>query len=86
MKIQDLQVEATGDNCLIIKISKSVDLVGAKFKILGPSRNTIVIGDVSINEFEICTPTIEPTFVEIITKSGTVVRYVNKSGKSTYKC
>ena len=46
MKIQDLQVEATGDNCLIIKISKSVDLVGAKFKILGPSRNTIVIGDI----------------------------------------
>ena len=56
------------------------------FNILLDKDHLLQSLDVSSNEFEICTPTIEPTFVEVITKSGTVVRYVNKSGKSTYKC
>ena len=84
-RLGDWEAKAEGEDCVNIKISESLDIEGAKIKFLGKNREPLIEMKVSSRDIHLCLRIGNPTFVEMHTKNGVSVRYVEGSGKEFYK-
>jgi hypothetical protein len=83
--MMDFKAAVTSETCVLVKIDSDLDITDSTIKILGPARNTLVSVSLSSHEIEICLPTGDPMFAEIVTPYGTSVNYVTGSGYNSYR-
>ncbi len=82
--LEDWKARCDGKDCVEIKIHESLDIEGAKIKFLGKDREALVEMKVTNRDIHLCLNIGNPTFVELHTKSGVSVRYIEGSGKEYY--
>jgi hypothetical protein len=81
--LMDFQAKATSKECISIDIDSDLDISEAKIKVLGSARNLLVSLTAS-HHIEVCLPTGEAMFVELVTPNGVCVKYVSGSGYDSY--
>ena len=82
--MMDFEAVVTSKTCILVKIDSDLDITDSKIKILGPARNILVSVSANSYEIEICLPTGDPMFAELVTPHGTSVNYVRGSGENSY--
>lgn len=84
-KLSDWRATSDGKDCVDIKISEDVEIDGAKIRFLGKDREPLVDMKVNARSIHLCLNIGNPTFVELHTKDGVSVRYIEGSGVEYYK-
>lgn len=83
-RLGDWKATCDGKDCVNILICESLEIEGAKIKFLGKDREPLLEMKVTSREIYLCLPIGNPTFVELHTKYGVSVRYIEGSGKEFY--
>lgn len=84
-KLSDWRATSDGKDCVDIEISEDVEIDGAKIRFLGKNREPLVDMKVNTRTIHLCLNIGNPTFVELHTKGGVSVRYIEGSGVEYYK-
>lgn len=82
--LHDWEANVEKDNWINVKIDESLDIEGAKIKFLGDQRQNLLEMKVNSRDIHISLPIGNPLFVELHTKGGVTVKYVEGSGKKLY--
>jgi hypothetical protein len=82
--LKDFQAKAISKECVSISIDEDLDIEGGKIKVLGSARNLLVSLTAS-HHMEVCLPTGDVMFVELVTPNGVCVKYVIGSGSDSYQ-
>jgi hypothetical protein len=84
-RLVDWRAISEKKDCVTIEIEESLDIENAKIRFLGKDREPLIEMKVTNRNINICMNIGNPTFVELHTKSGVSVRYIEGSGKEFYK-
>lgn len=80
MILNDWQVIAESDECVLVTIDEGVDIDGLELTLISDTRTPILKLKVTCREIHICSHTEKPMFAQL----GNSVKYVKGSGKSMY--
>ncbi len=81
--LRDFQAKAISKECVSIDIDEDLDIEGGKVKILGSARN-LLVSLTANHHMEVCLPTGDAMFIELVTPNGVCVKYVTGSGSESY--
>ncbi len=80
MLLQQWDVEAENEQCVLVKIHDDVDIENLELTLINEVRIPIIKVKVESREMHICSPTEKPMFCQL----GNSVKYVKGSGSKSY--
>ncbi len=80
MLLEQWNVEAESDECVLVTINPDVELDGLELTLINDVRTPILKLKVSSREIHICSHTEKPMFCQL----GNSVKYVKGSGSKSY--
>ncbi len=81
MLLEQWQVEAESDECVLVTINPDVELEGLELTLINDVRTPILKLKVNSREIHICSHTEKPMFCQL----GNSVKYVKGSGSKSYQ-
>lgn len=81
MLLEQWNVEAESDECVLVTINPDVELEGLELTLINDVRTPILKLKVNSREIHICSHTEKPMFCQL----GNSVKYVKGSGSKSYQ-
>jgi hypothetical protein len=81
MLLEQWNVEAESDECVLVTINPGVELEGLELTLINDVRTPILKLKVNSREIHICSHTEKPMFCQL----GNSVKYVKGSGSKSYQ-
>ena len=81
MLLEQWNVEAESDECVLVTINPDVELEGLELTLINDVRTPILKLKVNSREIHICSHTDKPMFCQL----GNSVKYVKGSGSKSYQ-
>lgn len=81
MLLEQWNVEAESDECVLVTINPDVELEGLELTLINDIRTPILKLKVNSREIHICSHTEKPMFCQL----GNSVKYVKGSGSKSYQ-